>query len=134
MISGDGLVICWLEEKFIRQLTIVYPFSLSFLITTRMRCAIFGSKLYLGHSSCDNRFMPCSIGAGLAAMYPDLPSFDVFSKTEFESLWEHVDSYLVKGPMVISLNLSNDGLPPFEPFLQQQKRLELAINPGVPKC
>jgi acetolactate synthase-1/2/3 large subunit len=85
-------------------------------------------QLYLGHSSRDNLFMACSIGTGLAAMYPGLPAFDVSSKTEFESVWEHVDDYLAKGPMVISVNLSNDDLPPFAPFLQQQEHLEMTAK------
>lgn len=85
-------------------------------------------QLYLGRSSRDNRFMDCSIGAGLAAMYPDLPAFDVSSKSEFKSLWEHVEDYLAKGPMVISLNLAEDDLPPFAPFLQQRERLDMAVK------
>ena len=91
-------------------------------------------QLYLGQSSDDNRFMPCAIGAGLTAMYPGLPGFDVSSKTEFESLWDHMDDYLAKGPMVISVNLSNDDLPPFAPFLQQRERLELASTLDASGC
>ncbi len=79
-------------------------------------------QLYLGQTSQDNLFAECAIGAGLAAMYPDLPAFDVSSKAGFERLWEDVDTYLERGPMVISINLSNDDLPPFAPFLKQQEQ------------
>jgi acetolactate synthase-1/2/3 large subunit len=62
-----------------------------------------------------NRFGPSRLGAGLATMFPELPSADVDHIDELpEALQTALD---VDGPSVISVECSADEIPPFAPFL-----------------
>jgi acetolactate synthase I/II/III large subunit len=64
-----------------------------------------------------NRFGPSQLGAGLAAMFPGLPSVDV---AEIDELPAAIKAALdIDGPSVISLECSADEIPPFAPFLAQ---------------
>jgi acetolactate synthase-1/2/3 large subunit len=69
-----------------------------------------------------NRFGPSSLGAGLAAMFPGLPSVDV---SEIDALPGALQTALdVDGPSVVSIECSADEIPPFAAFLGQ-------ASPGV---
>jgi acetolactate synthase I/II/III large subunit len=62
-----------------------------------------------------NRFAPSQLGAGLAAMFPGLPSVDV---TDADGLAAAVRGSLdVDGPSVVSVECAADEIPPFAPFL-----------------
>jgi acetolactate synthase-1/2/3 large subunit len=62
-----------------------------------------------------NRFGPSRLGAGLATMFPDLPSMDIF---EIEDLAPALRAGLdADGPSVISIECSPDEIPPFAAFL-----------------
>jgi acetolactate synthase-1/2/3 large subunit len=62
-----------------------------------------------------NRFGPSRLGAGLAAMLPDLPSTDV---VEIGDLAPALRAALdVDGPSVVSVECSADEIPPFAAFL-----------------
>jgi acetolactate synthase-1/2/3 large subunit len=62
-----------------------------------------------------NRFAPSNLGAGLAAMFPGLPSVDI---TEVDALPEAMRGALdLDGPSVVSVVCSADEIPPFAPFL-----------------
>ena len=62
-----------------------------------------------------NRFGPSRLGAGLAAMFPGLPSVDV---TEIGALPDALRTALdIEGPSVVSIECSADEIPPFAPFL-----------------
>ena len=64
-----------------------------------------------------NRFGPSRLGAGLAAMFPGLPSVDV---TEIDALPGALRTALdVDGPSVVSIECSADEIPPFAAFLGQ---------------
>ena len=62
-----------------------------------------------------NRFLPSSLGAGLAAMYPGLRAVDV---TTTDELSEALGTALASdGPSVVTVECSADEIPPFAPFL-----------------
>jgi acetolactate synthase-1/2/3 large subunit len=62
-----------------------------------------------------NRFGPSQLGAGLATMFPELPSADV---SHIDELPEAMNTALrVDGPSVIAVECSADEIPPFAPFL-----------------
>jgi acetolactate synthase-1/2/3 large subunit len=62
-----------------------------------------------------NRFGPSRLGAGLAAMFPGLPSVDVDEIGDLRAaLQAALDS---DGPSVISVECSADEIPPFANFL-----------------
>ncbi|MGB6512681.1 thiamine pyrophosphate-binding protein [Mycobacterium sp.] len=65
-----------------------------------------------------NRFRPSDLGAGLAAMFPGLPSVDV---ADIDALPAALERALdVDGPSVISVNCAADEVPPFAAFLNGQ--------------
>ncbi|MEN3222745.1 thiamine pyrophosphate-binding protein [Mycolicibacterium porcinum] len=62
-----------------------------------------------------NRFGPSQLGAGLAAMFPGLPAYDV---AELSQLSRALDMALdTDGPSVLSIECSADEIPPFAAFL-----------------
>ncbi len=62
-----------------------------------------------------NRFGPSRLGAGLAAMFPELAAVDVTDIAELPAaLHAALD---VGGPSVVSVECSADEIPPFAPFL-----------------
>jgi acetolactate synthase-1/2/3 large subunit len=62
-----------------------------------------------------NRFGPSRLGAGLATMFPGLPSVDVEHIDELpEAMRAALD---VDGPSVVSVECSADEIPPFASFL-----------------
>jgi acetolactate synthase-1/2/3 large subunit len=62
-----------------------------------------------------NRFGPSRLGAGLATMFPDLPSVDV---SEIGDLAPALRAALdADGPSVVSVECSADEIPPFANFL-----------------
>jgi acetolactate synthase I/II/III large subunit len=73
-----------------------------------------------------NRFGPSRLGAGLATMFPDLPSVDV---SEIGDLGPALRAALgAEGPSVVSVECSADEIPPFANFLGT-----LAAKPATPK-
>src|SRR5882757_4528539 len=72
-------------------------------------------QLFYGDRYSYNRFRPSRLGAGLAVMFPGLPSVDV---TDFAELPGAVRAALTHdGPSVVSVECSADEIPPFAPFL-----------------
>ncbi|BBY65621.1 thiamine pyrophosphate-binding protein [Mycolicibacterium helvum] len=64
-----------------------------------------------------NRFGPSRLGAGLAAMFPALPSIEV---TEIAELAVAIKAALdVEGPSVVAVECSADEIPPFTAFLDE---------------
>jgi acetolactate synthase-1/2/3 large subunit len=62
-----------------------------------------------------NRFTPSRLGAGLAAMFPGLPSVDVANTAALSAALR--DAFARPGPSVVSVECSADEIPPFAPFL-----------------
>lgn len=63
-----------------------------------------------------NRFTPSRLGAGLAAMFPGLPSVDVADSDGFASALR--GALEINGPSVVSVECAADEVPPFAPFLR----------------
>jgi acetolactate synthase I/II/III large subunit len=73
-----------------------------------------------------NRFDPSHLGAGLAAMFPGLPSVDV---AEIDELPAAMKAALnVDGPSVVSVECSADEIPPFAPFLAKSAPKVAGVN------
>ncbi|MGV0838182.1 thiamine pyrophosphate-binding protein [Mycolicibacterium thermoresistibile] len=62
-----------------------------------------------------NRFFRSNLGAGLAAMFPGLPSVDVAESAALPAAL--AGALAVDGPSVVSIECSADEIPPFAPFL-----------------
>ena len=74
-------------------------------------------QLFYGDRYSYNRFAPSRLGAGVAAMFPGLPSVDVADVNRFAAALRMALD--VDGPAVVSVECSADELPPFAPFLTQ---------------
>jgi len=79
-------------------------------------------QLYYRDQYSYNRFRPSHLGAGLAAMFPDLPSHDVASLDDLSTALEAALN--VDGPSVVSIECSADEIPPFAPFLESTVKKE----------
>jgi acetolactate synthase-1/2/3 large subunit len=87
-------------------------------------------QLFYGDRYSYNRFTPSRLGAGLAAMFPGLPSVDV---TDIAELPGAVRAALAHdGPSVVSIECSADEIPPFAPFIsapqQHPQQKEMTHN------
>jgi acetolactate synthase-1/2/3 large subunit len=72
-------------------------------------------QVFYGDQYSYNRFGPSRLGAGLAAMFPELRSVDV---DDIDALPAALAGALdVQGPSVISIECSADEIPPFAAFL-----------------
>ena len=72
-------------------------------------------QMFYGGSYSYNRFGPSRLGAGLAAMFPGLPSTDV---TDLAELATALKAALeADGPSVVAVECSADEIPPFTAFL-----------------
>lgn len=82
-------------------------------------CVTREQMFYGGHYSF-NRFGPSRLGAGLAAMFPTLPSVDV---TDIADLGAAIKTALdVDGPSVVAVACSADEIPPFTAFLATEQK------------
>ncbi|MGH3643969.1 MAG: thiamine pyrophosphate-binding protein [Mycobacterium sp.] len=72
-------------------------------------------QLFYGDRYSYNRFTPSRLGAGLAAMFPGLPSVDVTDVGQLSGALGAALSH--DGPAVVSVECSADEIPPFAPFL-----------------
>jgi acetolactate synthase I/II/III large subunit len=73
-----------------------------------------------------NRFGPANLGAGLAAMFPDLPSVDVLDVGDLSDGMRSALS--VDGPSVVSVECAADEVPPFAPFLANPAANSQGVN------
>jgi len=73
-----------------------------------------------------NRFGPANLGAGLAAMFPDLPSVDVLDVGDLSDGMRSALS--VDGPSVVSIECAADEVPPFAPFLANPAANSQGVN------
>ncbi|WP_328352751.1 thiamine pyrophosphate-binding protein [Mycobacterium sp. NBC_00419] len=72
-------------------------------------------QVFYGGGYSYNRFGPSRLGAGLAAMFPGLPSTDVCDRAGFVAA---LDAALgADGPSVVAVECSADEIPPFTAFL-----------------
>jgi acetolactate synthase-1/2/3 large subunit len=74
-----------------------------------------------------NRFRPSHLGAGLAAMFPDLPAVDVAEIGQLPAALQKALN--VDGPSVVSVECSADEIPPFAPFLSSSVLNSAARQP-----
>ena len=77
-------------------------------------------QLFYGDRYSYNRFTPSRLGAGLAAMFPGLPSVDVTESTELPGAVRAALAH--DGPSVVSIECSADEIPPFAPFLSASQQ------------
>jgi acetolactate synthase-1/2/3 large subunit len=114
VIAGDG---AFLMHGMEIHTALQYRLPVTFLLFdnhAHAMCVTREQLFYQGRYSY-NRFGPSRLGAGLAAMFPGLPSVDV---DDLEHLPAALDAALsAAGPSVVSIECSADEIPPFAAFL-----------------
>lgn len=114
VIAGDGSFFMHGMEI---HTALQYRLPVTFLLFDNHAHAMCVTREQLFYSDMYsyNRFGPSRLGAGLAAMFPDLPSTDVFDIGELgPALNAALDT---DGPSVVSIECSADEIPPFAAFL-----------------
>lgn len=114
VIAGDGAFFTHGMEV---HTAVQYGLPVTFVLfnnNAHAMCAM-SEKLFYGNRHSYNTFTTSRLGAGLAAMFPDLPSVDV---DDVDSLSAAMHSALeVDGPSVISVECAADEIPPLSTFL-----------------
>jgi acetolactate synthase-1/2/3 large subunit len=88
-------------------------------------------QLYYDDIYSYNRFRPSHLGAGLAAMFPDLSSVEV---SDIGALPAALAGALdADGPSVVSVECSADEIPPFAPFLATNKPVVQSSSQSTPE-
>lgn len=116
VIAGDGAYFMHGHEL---HTAIEYHAPVTFIVFNNNAHAmcVTREQLYYSGDYSFNRFRSAEIGAGVAAMFPDLPAFTATTLTEFETALDktHAES----GPVFIELRCDPDEVPPFAPFLKE---------------
>jgi acetolactate synthase-1/2/3 large subunit len=114
VIAGDGAFFMHGMEV---HTALHYRLPMTFVLLNNNAHAmcVTREQLYYDDLYSYNRFAPSQLGAGLAAMFPGLPSVDV---TDADGLAAAVRGSLdFDGPSVVSVECAADEIPPFAPFL-----------------
>ncbi|RZT18615.1 acetolactate synthase-1/2/3 large subunit [Mycobacterium sp. BK558] len=82
--------------------------------------------LFYGGGDGRNRFGASRLGAGLAAMFPGLPSVDVDTAHDLPAALR--TALASDGPSVVAVECSPDEIPPFAAFLTQKESPHVAAH------
>jgi acetolactate synthase I/II/III large subunit len=118
VIAGDG---SFYMHGLELHTAIQYRLPVTFVLFNNNAHAmcVTREQLYYDDIYSYNRFRPSHLGAGLAAMFPDLPAVEV---SDIGSLPAALAGMLdAEGPSVVSVECSADEIPPFAPFLATNK-------------
>ncbi len=114
VIAGDGSFFMHGMEI---HTALQYGLPVTFLLFDNQAHAmcVTREQLFYGNLYSYNRFGPSRLGAGLATMFPGLPSMDVDDITELPAVLR--TAFEADGPSVVSVECSADEIPPFAAFL-----------------
>jgi acetolactate synthase I/II/III large subunit len=115
VIAGDGAF--FMHGMEVRT-AVHYRLPVTFVLFNNNAHAmcVTREQLFYGDRYSDNRFAPSRLGAGLAAMFPGLPSVDVNDADGFSAAMR--TALDVDGPSVVSIECAADEIPPFATFLE----------------
>ncbi|MBF6143863.1 thiamine pyrophosphate-binding protein [Nocardia nova] len=119
VVAGDGAF--YMHGMEIHT-AIQYGLPVTFVVLDNSAHAmcVTREQLFYGDRYSFNRFHKAHLGAGMAAMFPDLPSFSPATPAELAT----VLSYCLEtpGPSFVSIDCDPDEIPPFIPFLSASRR------------
>ncbi|MEG8182356.1 thiamine pyrophosphate-binding protein [Nocardia terpenica] len=119
VVAGDGAFFMHGMEI---HTAIEYRLPVTFVVFNNNAHAmcVTRERLYYGDRYSFNRFRPARLGAGLGAMFPDLPSFSPGSTGELAAALRTCFDH--PGPSFVSVDCDPDEIPPFTPFLSVPRR------------
>jgi acetolactate synthase-1/2/3 large subunit len=117
VVAGDGAFFMHGMEV---HTAVQYGLPVTFVLLNNNAHAmcVTREKLYYDDLYSYNRFGASSLGAGLSAMFPGLPSVDIDAIADLRDALRR--ALAVDGPSVVSIECSADEIPPFAPFLTSQ--------------
>jgi acetolactate synthase-1/2/3 large subunit len=128
VIAGDG---SFYMHGLELHTAIQYGVPVTFILFNNNAHAmcVTREQLYYDDIYSYNRFRPSHLGAGLAAMFPDLTAVEVSDVVDLPAaLATALDA---DGPSVVSIECSADEIPPFAPFLGANKPPAQSSNPST---
>ncbi|WP_280362212.1 thiamine pyrophosphate-binding protein [Nocardia wallacei] len=119
VIAGDGAFFMHGMEI---HTAIEHELPVTFIVLNNNAHAmcITREQLYYGDRYSFNRFHPAHLGAGMAAMFPRLPSYSPADPAELAAVLG--DCFETPGPSFVSIDCDPDEIPPFTPFLSTPRR------------
>ncbi|MFB8007915.1 thiamine pyrophosphate-binding protein [Nocardia sp. NPDC056000] len=118
VIAGDGSYFMHGNEV---HTAVEYQAPVTFVIFNNNAHAmcVTREQLYYSGDYSYNRFRPAEIGAGVAAMFPQLPAYTASTLAEFDNALDKTRNEA--GPVFIEILCDPDELPPFAPFLKEPR-------------
>ncbi|MEV6101176.1 thiamine pyrophosphate-binding protein [Nocardia sp. NPDC051981] len=116
VIAGDGAYFMHGHEV---HTAVEYQVPVTFVVfnnNAHAMCVTREQVFYSGEYSF-NRFRAAEIGAGVAAMFPELPAWTARTLSDFENALDKTRA--TPGPAFIELQCDPDEIPPFAPFLKE---------------
>ncbi|WP_328601376.1 thiamine pyrophosphate-binding protein [Nocardia terrae] len=116
VIAGDGAYFMHGHEL---HTAVEYQVPVTFVVfnnNAHAMCVTREQVFYSGEYSF-NRFRAAEIGAGVGAMFPELPAWTARTLGEFEHALDKTRA--IPGPAFIELQCDPDEIPPFAPFLKE---------------
>ncbi|WP_024801580.1 thiamine pyrophosphate-binding protein [Nocardia sp. BMG51109] len=119
VVAGDGAFFMHGMEI---HTAIEHELPVTFLVFNNNAHAmcVTREQLYYGDRYSFNRFQPAHLGAGVAAMFPRLPSYSPTGTDELAAVLDHC--FETTGPSFVSIDCDPDEIPPFAPFLSIPRR------------
>ncbi|MCM6777489.1 thiamine pyrophosphate-binding protein [Nocardia sp. CDC159] len=119
VIAGDGAF--YMHGMEIHT-ALEYELPVTFVVCNNNAHAmcVTREQLYYGDRYSFNRFRPAHPGAGVAAMFPELPAYSPGGAGELAAVVQRCIEDT--GPSFISIDCDPDEIPPFIPFLSAPRR------------
>ncbi|WP_067539750.1 thiamine pyrophosphate-binding protein [Nocardia crassostreae] len=116
VIAGDGSYFMHGHEV---HTAVEYQVPITFVVFNNNAHAmcVTREQLYYSGDYTYNRFRPAQLGDGVAAIFPDLPTWTATTLAEFETALDK--ARIEAGPAFIELRCDPDEIPPFAPFLKE---------------
>ncbi|WP_227979178.1 thiamine pyrophosphate-binding protein [Nocardia spumae] len=119
VVAGDGAFYMHGMEV---HTAVQYGLPLTFVVLDNSAHAmcVTREQLFYGDRYSFNRFHKAHLGAGMAAMFPELPSFSPKTRAELDTVLRYCLE--TAGPSFVSVDCDPDEIPPFIPFLSAARR------------
>ncbi|MGV9412928.1 thiamine pyrophosphate-binding protein [Nocardia sp. NPDC003693] len=116
VIAGDGSYFMHGHEL---HTAVEYRVPVTFIVFNNNAHAMCATReqLYYSGDYSFNHFRPAEIGAGVGAMFPDLPARTAHTLADFEDALDKARAE--PGPVFIELRCDPAEVPPFAPFLKE---------------
>lgn len=119
VVAGDGAFYMHGMEV---HTALHYQLPVTFVVCNNNAHAmcVTREQLYYGDRYSFNRFRPAHPGAGMAAMFPQLPAVTAGTVEELTAALRQ--SFDRSGPSFVCVDCDPDEIPPFAPFLSASRR------------